>query len=134
MWFVVLGVVLSALKLLDIGVVGVWSWWAVLAPFALAVIWWTWADMSGYTKRKEMEKMDERKVARRNKSMAALGIDPRGFEKKKAAAFKASQAKRTDKIEGQREAQRQKARDSVLNSRFDSQSTSRIDGGPDTKR
>ncbi|WP_082536021.1 MULTISPECIES: TIGR04438 family Trp-rich protein [unclassified Methylibium] len=135
MWFVVLGVLLSALKLLDIGAVGVWSWWVVLAPFALAVIWWTWADMSGYTKRKEMEKMDERKVARRNKSMAALGIDPRAFEKKKAAAFKASHAKRTDKIEGQREAERKKARDSVLNSRFDnSQSTSRIDGAPDTKR
>ncbi len=134
MWFVVLGVLLTALKLLDIGAVGVWSWWVVLAPFPLAAVWWAWADMSGYTKRKEMEKMDERKVARRRKNMAALGIDPRAFEKKKAAAFKASQLRQTDKIEGRREAQRKKARDSILNSRFDSQSTSRVDGEPDTKR
>ena len=135
MYFVLIGVLLLVLKFAEVGAVATWPWWGILSPFGLAVVWWIFADQTGYTKRKEMEKMDERKVARRNKSMAALGIDPRAFEKKKAAAFKASHAKRTDKIEGQREAARRKARDSVLNSRLDGQSTtSRIDGAPDTKR
>ena len=40
-----------------IGFVADMSWWWALSPFALAVAWWTWADMTGYTKRKEMEKM-----------------------------------------------------------------------------
>lgn len=53
------------------------SWWWVLSPFALAVVWWAWADASGYTKRKEMEKMDLRKQERIDKHKAALGIQTR---------------------------------------------------------
>lgn len=134
MWFVVLGVLLTLMKVLDLGVVSVWSWWVVLAPFALAFVWWMWADMSGYTKRKEMEKMDERKVARRRKSLEALGLDPRAHEKKRAASFKATQQRKTDRIENERDAVRQKARDSVLNSRFDSKTTSRLDDEPESRR
>ena len=36
----------------------------VLSPFALAVIWWSWADQSGYTTRQASKKMDERKARR----------------------------------------------------------------------
>ena len=73
MLFVGLGVILVLLKLLGIGPVEGWAWWWVLAPFAGAVVWWWWADASGYTKRKEMDRMDERKAARRAKHMEALG-------------------------------------------------------------
>ncbi|MDY0746095.1 TIGR04438 family Trp-rich protein [Paucibacter sp. R3-3] len=73
MWFVGLGVLLILLKLLGIGPVAAWAWWWVLSPFAGAVLWWAWADASGYTKRREMDKMDERKEARRQKAMNALG-------------------------------------------------------------
>ena len=40
-------------------------------------LWWAWADSTGYTKRKAMEKMDQRKKDRINKHKEALGIRPR---------------------------------------------------------
>ena len=50
-----------------------WSWWMVLAPFGLAVLWWAWADWSGYTKRKAMQKEDAKKAARIAKAKDAMG-------------------------------------------------------------
>lgn len=136
MWFVVLGVLLGAMKLLDVGPPSVWPWWGVLSPFGAAVLWWWWADMTGYTKRKEMEKMDAKKVERRHRSMVALGIDPRAHEKKRATAFKASQQRKVAEIEGKRDAKRQKQRDSIADSRFDSSQMSGLDTqqSGDTKR
>ncbi len=73
MLFLILGVVLLALKYLEIGPVALWSWWMVLAPFGLAVLWWAWADWSGYTKRKAMQKEDAKKAARIAKAKDAMG-------------------------------------------------------------
>ena len=78
MYFVVLGVVLLVMWLGELGPVGAWPWYGVLWPFALAVVWWLWADTTGYTKRKEMEKMDQRVAKRREDNLAALGMDKRG--------------------------------------------------------
>lgn len=72
MYFVGLGLVLLAMKYFELGVVAQWSWWLVLAPFALAVAWWTWADNSGYTKRKAMEREEQRRQARRERTKQAL--------------------------------------------------------------
>ncbi|WCM86782.1 TIGR04438 family Trp-rich protein [Acidovorax sp. NCPPB 3576] len=72
-----LGVLLVLLKYLEIGPVALWSWWWVLSPFAVALAWWTWADATGYTKRRAMERMDQRKQDRINKNKEALGIQPR---------------------------------------------------------
>lgn len=77
MGFVIVGVLLILLKVGEIGFVAAWSWWIILAPFALAVAWWTWSDASGHTARKEMDKLDERKVKRRAESMVKLGLDPK---------------------------------------------------------
>lgn len=77
MYFVGLGLLLIALKLLEFGPVANWSWWLVLSPFAAAVVWWAWADSTGYTKRREMDKLDERKKERRRKNMVALGQEER---------------------------------------------------------
>jgi small Trp-rich protein len=71
------GIILLLMKYLEIGVVAEWSWWAVLSPFALAVAWWTWADWSGYTKRKAMQREDERKQARIDKQREQLGLGAR---------------------------------------------------------
>ena len=73
MYFLILGVILLLLKYLEIGPVAAWSWMTVLAPFGLAVLWWAWADWSGYTKRKAMEKEDAKKIARINKAKEAMG-------------------------------------------------------------
>ena len=73
MYFLGLGLVLLLLKYLEIGPVAALSWWWVLTPFALAVAWWAWADSSGYTKRKAMEREDERRQDRIDRSKTAIG-------------------------------------------------------------
>ncbi|MBP7968466.1 MAG: TIGR04438 family Trp-rich protein [Brachymonas sp.] len=72
MYFLGIGIVLLILKLMQIGPIGGWSWLIVLTPFALAAAWWVWADASGYTKRKEMEKMDAIRENRLQKQREAL--------------------------------------------------------------
>ena len=59
MYLLGLGLVLLGLKYIEWGPVAAWSWWLVMAPFALAVAWWTWADSTGYTKRKAMAREDK---------------------------------------------------------------------------
>jgi small Trp-rich protein len=73
MAFVILGVLLLAMKLLEFGPVAGWDWWWVLSPFPVAVAWWAWADSSGFTQRRAMDRMDEIKEARRQRSLEAIG-------------------------------------------------------------
>ena len=74
MYLLGLGLVFLVLKYLEWGMVAAWDWWLVLSPFALAVLWWTWADLSGYTKKKIMEKEDARRRLRIDKNREALGL------------------------------------------------------------
>ena len=74
MGMLMLGIVLLLCKWLEFGWPAQWSWWIVLAPFGLAVVWWSWADGSGYTKRRAMEREDQRKQDRIDKSREALGL------------------------------------------------------------
>ena len=78
MYFVILGVLLLLMKVADYGPVALWSWPAVLWPFLAAVVWWIWADSTGYTKRREMDKMDERVTKRREENLANMGMDDKG--------------------------------------------------------
>ena len=77
MYFLLMGVLALGLKYFEIEPVSALSWWWVLSPFALAVAWWAWADASGYTKRTEMKKMDNRKVKRINKQRESMGLPPK---------------------------------------------------------
>ena len=77
MLFLGLGIILLALKFLEIGPVATWAWWVVLSPFGLAVVWWTWADWSGYTKKKAIERENARKQARIDKQREQLGLGTR---------------------------------------------------------
>ena len=74
MYLLGIGIVLLLMKYLEIGPVTGWSWWLVLSPFALAVVWWAWADLSGYSKKKAVEKMDKRKADRIEKNRVAMGM------------------------------------------------------------
>ena len=74
MWFLILGVLGVALKYLEIGPVATLSWWIVLIPFVLAVAWWSYADASGYTKRKVIERENERKAERVDRQRSRLGM------------------------------------------------------------
>jgi len=73
MYLLGFGIVLLLLKFLEIGPVAAWSWLVVLAPFALAAVWWAWADASGYTRRKAMAREEQRRQARIDRSHAAIG-------------------------------------------------------------
>lgn len=73
MYFLGIGLLLLAMKYLELGPVAAWSWWLVFTPFGLAVAWWSWADASGYTKRKAMEREDARKQERIDKNRKAIG-------------------------------------------------------------
>jgi len=77
MYFLGIGVVLLLMKYLEMDPVATWSWLVVLAPFGLAVAWWTWADASGYTRRKAMEREDRRRQDRIDKQRTAIGTQRR---------------------------------------------------------
>jgi small Trp-rich protein len=74
MYLLAIGLLLLLMKYMEIGPVAAWSWLVVLAPFALAVVWWTWADWSGYTKRKAVQKENAKRQARIDKSKEKLGM------------------------------------------------------------
>ncbi len=77
MYLLGLGIILLLMKYLDMDPVVNWSWLIVLAPFGLAVAWWSWADASGYTRRKAMEREDKRRQDRIDKQRNALGTQKR---------------------------------------------------------
>lgn len=74
MFLLIAGVALTIWNYLRIGLVADSSWWWVLSPFLMAMAWWAWADATGYTKRKQMEKMDKKKKERIDKQREALGL------------------------------------------------------------
>jgi small Trp-rich protein len=75
MYLLLIGIVFLLLKYLEIGPVATWSWWIVLLPFGLAVAWWAWADATGYTRRKAMEREDKRRQDRIDKHRTAMGTE-----------------------------------------------------------
>ncbi len=65
MFFMLLGVLLAALKYFEVGFVAGWSWWWVLAPFAVAFVYWEVIDpYFGITKKRAALAIDEGKKAR----------------------------------------------------------------------
>ena len=123
MVFVVLGCLLLGMKYFEFGPVAAWPWWLVLAPFGLAMLWWWYADASGWTKRREMDRMEERKTKRRRTAMERLGLKYSSANKadRRAQKFLEARQREIDKVEGKRTAKRAKDRESILGSRFDSQ-------------
>ena len=133
MVFIVLGVLLVALKLAELNPVAEWSWFLVLSPFALALAWWVWSDATGRTRRRAMRKDQQRKDARRRNLADGMGL--RGlFDRSVSAKLRRAEAKaqasrqrQIDKVEGERERRRQANRDSILTTRMDSKFDSRFD-------
>ena len=75
MWFLIAGVLMLLMKMAEFGPVANWSWIVVLAPFALAVAWWSFADTIGLPQKRAMQRMEDRKAERRGRALEALGID-----------------------------------------------------------
>ena len=99
--FVIVGTILLALKMFEIGPVADWSWWWILLPFGVAVAWWTYSDTTGLTQRRAIKRMEDRKVARRERDIQALGMnihsDRRKREQRKTADAARSQAEQRNK-------------------------------------
>ena len=76
MYLLGLGLVLLVLKWQAIGPVADWSWWWIVVPFIAAVGWWQWADWSGYTKKKTMQRDEQRRRDRAGRHYEALGKTP----------------------------------------------------------
>jgi small Trp-rich protein len=133
MIFILLGVLLMALKLAGLNPVSEWSWFLVLAPFAAALVWWAWSDKSGLSQRQAMRKDEARKQERRRslaQGMGLQGLFDRGVAaklRKAEAKAKAARQRQIDKIEGERERRRQANRDSILTTRMDSKFDSRFE-------
>ena len=87
MFFVIVGVLMIAMNLAGYGWFAAWNWnftgdlWKFCVPFLLAVLWWAWADKSGLNKRREIERMEARKRARREENLVSLGLDTRAARK-----------------------------------------------------
>ena len=83
MYLVALGVLIIVLHFLGLGPMAAWTWeitgdlWKFCVPFGLAAVWWGYADATGYNKRREIEKMDAKREARRAQNLEALGMDKR---------------------------------------------------------
>lgn len=75
MYFVGLGLIFLIMKYLEIGFVAPWDWWLVLSPFGCAVVWWTLADITGYTKRKAVQLEAERQKERLRRNREAMGLN-----------------------------------------------------------
>lgn len=74
MFFLFVGLGLILLKYFELGFAADLSWLWILSPFAMALVWWAWADSTGYTKRKAMEAMEQKKQQRIDRQREALGI------------------------------------------------------------
>lgn len=89
MLFVAIGILLIVLNLANIGPFGAWNWeffgdlWKFVVPFLCAVAWWIYSDKSGLNKRREIERMEQRKKARRQENLVSLGMDTRARRKAK---------------------------------------------------
>ena len=77
MYLLGIGIVMLAMWYAEVGPVAAWPWYIVMSPFALAVLWWWWADWSGYTKKKAVEREVLRKKNRIDKSREAMGVQKR---------------------------------------------------------
>ncbi len=123
MYFVILGVLLVAMKLAELGPVGEWGWLAVLWPFLVAFLWWQYADKVGLTQKRAMDKMEERKAERRRKHLVALGINPR--DRERSERVRSARKAEVDKVEAKRDDARKRNKETIArSSQFD---TSQVD-------
>jgi small Trp-rich protein len=74
MWFLLIGLAMATAKLMDYGRFAAMPWWQVAIPFGLAVAWWAWADATGFTKRKAMEREQRKRQDRIDRQREQLGM------------------------------------------------------------
>ena len=72
MWMLLIALVLTALKFLEVGPLASVSWWWLMLPYGLTVAWWSFADSTGLTKRRAAEREEARRLQRIERQKQAL--------------------------------------------------------------
>jgi small Trp-rich protein len=73
MWILYVGLVLLVSKLLEVGPFAELSWWWVVLPFVLALIWWEFFERRlGLDKKKAFDELD---LAKKERIARALERD-----------------------------------------------------------
>lgn len=78
MWLLSVAVLLAVLKtlvhqeILSVAWLAQLSWWWVIGAFGVTAAWWVYADVSGLTRRRAQDRIDERKKERQRKAREAL--------------------------------------------------------------
>lgn len=91
MLFLLIGVILLVMNWTGVGPPANWDFnllgdlWKFAWPFIAALAWWAWSDSTGRTQRKAMDRMEQKKVDRREKAMEALGLGTKGRKSRSAA-------------------------------------------------
>lgn len=73
MWMLLIALLLTLLKYLEVGPLAELSWWWLLVPYGLTVAWWSYADASGLTKRRVVDQEEARRLKRIDRQKQALG-------------------------------------------------------------
>ena len=77
MWMLLIALLLTVLRYLEVGPLAGLSWWWLLLPYGLTVAWWSFADATGWTKRRAVEREEVRKLKRIERQKAAMGVRKR---------------------------------------------------------
>lgn len=72
MWMLLIALLLTVLRFLEVGPLGALSWWWLLVPYAITVAWWSFADATGLTKRRAAERDESRRQGRIERQKQAL--------------------------------------------------------------
>jgi len=73
MWMLLIALLLTLLKYLEVGPLAALSWWWLLVPYGLTAAWWAYADASGLTKRRAVDQEEARRLKRIDRQKQALG-------------------------------------------------------------
>ena len=70
MWFLAVGVILLLMKWFEFGPVGHWTWWIVLLPFGVALLWFEVVEpFFGLDKKKAHDDSEKVKKERIEKTL-----------------------------------------------------------------
>ena len=72
MWMLLIALLLTVLRFLEVGPLAGLSWWWLLVPYGLTVAWWSFADATGLTQRRVVDQEEARRLKRIERNKQAL--------------------------------------------------------------
>lgn len=72
MYLLLIAVILTVLKYMEVAPVAEWSWWVIIGAYAATAVWWQVADATGYSRRKAMEQDEQIRKGRHERNRKRL--------------------------------------------------------------